>query len=107
VNEVTAGTELEDVEQVASKSSDPSWSVSKVLALLLGAPLVAFSVGTVLITRLPVGDQRAFAWGLHLMVPIWITLGCTLPLMRSGRGALAGCLAVSAACGLVLWLGGP
>lgn len=96
----------DDAEQAASKHTDPNWSISKVVAVVLGAPLVAFAVGVVCIAKLPVDQEHAFAWGLHLMVPTWFVLASVLPLARHGRVALGACLGAGAVCGALLWLGG-
>jgi hypothetical protein len=102
---VTAATD-EDLEQHASRASDPNWSIAKVIAIVLGAPVVAFTAGVLCIARLPVDLHQAFAWGLHAIVPLWIVLASALPLARRGSVALGACLALSVLGGLALWLGG-
>jgi hypothetical protein len=106
MNEIASEAGEEDLEQHVSRASDPNWSVAKILAVVLGAPLVAFAIGALCVARLPLPPAHAFAWGLHVMVPLWIALASALPLVRRGELALGACLAVSASCGLVLWLGG-
>jgi hypothetical protein len=106
MNEIASEAGDEDLEQHVSRTSDPNWSVAKVIAIVLGAPLVAFAIGALCVTRLPMPPAHAFAWGLHVMVPLWIVLASTLPLVRRGGLALGACLAVSGLCGLAVWLGG-
>jgi hypothetical protein len=106
MNEIAGEASEEDLEQHVSRASDPNWSVAKIVVIVLGAPLVAFAVGALCIARLPLPPEHAFAWGLHVMVPLWIVLGSVLPLVRRGGVALAACLAVSALCGLLMRLGG-
>lgn len=76
----------------SSKAAPPG--LAHVLAALVGAPLVAFTVGASLVAFAPLPGPLAFAWGLHLMVPLWVVLACVLPLMRTGRRAWGVCLGI-------------
>lgn len=106
MNEIATEAGEEDLEQHVSRASDPNWSITKVIAIVLGAPLVAFAIGALCVARLPLPPAHAFAWGLHVMVPLWIALASTLALARRGGLALGACLVISGLCGLVMWLGG-
>ncbi|MFW5925365.1 MAG: hypothetical protein ACOC9O_03625 [Myxococcota bacterium] len=79
---------------------------SRAMAALLGAPTLAWLIGTVLVTVPGVGSDWAFALGGHLVLPLWIGLACVLPLAPSGRVAWTICLAAGALLSATLWLGG-
>ena len=69
-------------------------STARTLAAVVGAPLVAFTVGASLAAFLPLPAATAYALGVHLMVPLWVVLACVLPMMRNGRVAWGVCLAL-------------
>lgn len=74
----------------------------KVLAALIGAPLIAVSVGALLTILLPLPEEHRFAWGIHAIVPVWACWFCTLPLARTGRRAWAVCAVFALALGALL-----
>jgi hypothetical protein len=74
----------------------------KAVAATLAAPLVALGVSAALMAALPLRQELAFAIGLHLFIPLWVSLACVLPLARSGRWAWGACSAALALALLVL-----
>lgn len=78
---------------VLSKAANHS--LARTLAAVVGAPLVAFSVGAGAVAFLPLSPEGAFALGFHLVVPLWVALACVLPLLRDGRVAWGVCLALA------------
>jgi hypothetical protein len=69
--------------------------LAKTLAALLGAPIAAFLLGASLSRLLPFQEDAAFAWGVHVIAPLWVCLAVLLPLARDGRRAWAYCLLVA------------
>ncbi len=69
--------------------------VAKILAALLGAPVTAYLIGATLSRLLPLQEDAAFAWGVHVIAPIWVCLVVLLPLARDGRRAWAYCLLIA------------
>ncbi|WP_375754259.1 hypothetical protein [Corallococcus exercitus] len=82
-------------------------SVARTLAVVVGAPLVAFAVGAAVMAFLPVSGPWAFALGFHVVLPVWVGLACALPLARDGRVAWSVCLAVVVPVAVALVLRGP
>ena len=76
-------------------SKTATHGLASTLAAVVGAPLVAFTVGAALVAFLPMDEGSAFALGLHLMVPLWVALACGLPLLKNGRVAWAVCCALA------------
>jgi hypothetical protein len=72
---------------------------------MIGAPISALLVGAALARLLPLSEGAAFAWGVHLILPVWVGLAVALPLARSGRRAWALCLCVALPAAAALWLG--
>jgi hypothetical protein len=66
-------------------------SGARTAATILGAPLAALALGSLLARLLPVSELLAFAWGAHVIVPAWIALTCWLPLQKNGLRAWAVC----------------
>lgn len=79
---------------------------SRAVAALVGAPALAWLIGTVVVTVPGLGSDWTFAIGGHLVLPLWVALACVLPLAPSGRVAWTICLAAGAVLSAVLWLGG-
>lgn len=78
---------------VLSKAANHS--LARTLAAVVGAPLVAFTWGAGSVAFLPLSAERAFAFGFHLVVPLWVALACVLPLLKNGRVAWGVCLALA------------
>ena len=66
------------------------WAVS------LGAPLGAVGLGAGIARYAPLDGPLALAWGQHLVVPLWVTLMCILPLQKSVARAWLLCLGLAA-----------
>ena len=81
-------------------------SLSRWLLTLLGAPTVAFIAGAAIASFLPGPEETAFAFGIQLMIPIWVALSCLLPLARSASRAWVFCIGVSGPPALALVLRG-
>jgi hypothetical protein len=88
---------------VSRKRSD--LDASKTLAALFGTPVTACLVGAALARLLPLSEGAAFAWGVHLIFPVWVGLAVVLPLTRTGRRAWAICIGVALSAAVALWLG--
>jgi hypothetical protein len=69
-----------------------SWAVGLTATLL--SPVVAVTAGSAFVATAPFSQEWAFALGAHLIVPMWVVLGCLVPLAGSGRRAIA-------------WIAGP
>ena len=61
-----------------------------------GAPLAALGLGAGIARYAPLDDAVALAWGQHLVVPLWVTLMCVLPLQKSVARAWLVCLGCAA-----------
>ena len=78
---------------------------SRTAAAVLGAPIVALLFGAALARLLPLSEGAAFAWGVHLIFPLWVGLAVALPLTRTGRRAWTICLCIALPAAAALWLG--
>jgi hypothetical protein len=92
------------VTQQSPKRFAPILDTGRVLAALLGAPILALTLGSWLCAYLPMRDESAFAIGTQLVVPLWVALTCSLPLARSARVAWAYCLVPATLVGLMLFV---
>jgi hypothetical protein len=81
--------------------------ISKIAAAVVGAPITACLVGAALARVLPLSEGAAFAWGVHLIFPLWVGLAVALPLTRTGRRAwiICACVALPAVAALRLGKG--
>jgi uncharacterized iron-regulated membrane protein len=59
----------------------------RTLAIHASAVLGAVAVSSALVRLLPVSPEWSLALGYHLLVPLWVLLACSLPLLRSGKRA--------------------
>jgi hypothetical protein len=90
----------------AQKRSAAAVDPGRILAALIGAPIVAWLAGTWSIACLPVPVAWSFLIGSHMVVPLWVALACTLPLARSARAAWTYCALPSLAFGAMILLWG-
>ena len=77
----------------------------KIAAAVVGAPITACLVGAALARLLPLSEGAAFAWGVHLIFPLWVGLAVALPLTRTGRRAWIICAIVALLAAAAMWLG--
>ncbi len=62
---------------------EAEYSRATVLAQVFGAPIAAVSLGLIAWRVLPLPDAWRFVFGVHGLVPLWVTLVCVLPLLRA------------------------
>lgn len=73
----------------------PRSTLGIVLAALLAAPVTAFAVGSALFAFMPSAQDTALAAGAHVIVPLWVLLASTLPLVSSAARAFQICGAIT------------
>lgn len=69
------------------------WPVT--VAAVVAPPVIAFSCCVLCLTLLPGSEPVRFAIAVHLFVPLWAVLACTVPLARSARRAWTVCAVVA------------
>jgi hypothetical protein len=101
---MTAGES--EVEEARASGVDAKHSPARTLATILGAPLAAGALSAGLALLLPGSRTWSTAIAVDAVTPLWVLLGCLLPLARSGLRAwlYCGLLALPLLAALVLRL---
>jgi hypothetical protein len=76
---------------------------ARVSAALLGTLPAALLASIVLCRSLPLREDRRFAVGFLLAIPLWVAGVCTVYLTRSGARAWLACLVAIGLLALAAW----